>query len=154
MIIHAIDDKVAEDLLSGEMEERVEKVFLPMGPTNEHARAMLASEADNLIVKTIIRIFTPFIQLYALYVIAHGHYSPGGGFQGGVILAASIILLALAFGLRRTLTKVTERLTTMLCSTGVFIYGGIGALCILLGGNLLDYAKLDGILRVGIPQAR
>jgi multicomponent Na+:H+ antiporter subunit B len=152
--IHAIDNKVAEDLLTGEMENRVEKVFLPVAHAHERACTMLAAESNNLIVKTIVRLFTPFIQIYGLYVIAHGHYSPGGGFQGGVILAASIVLLALAFGLRRTMTKVTERLTTMLCSTGVFIYGGLGLLCLLLGGNFLDYEKLDLFLRVGAPQSR
>ncbi|HIE07834.1 MAG TPA: Na(+)/H(+) antiporter subunit B, partial [Desulfarculaceae bacterium] len=111
-------------------------------------------EANNLIVKTDIRLFTPFIQIYGLYVIAHGHYSPGGGFQGGVILAASVILLTLAFGLRKTMTKITEKLTVMLCSTGVLIYGGIGLLCLLLGGNFLDYQKLDIFLKVGAPEAR
>ncbi|MEA3334157.1 MAG: Na(+)/H(+) antiporter subunit B [Pseudomonadota bacterium] len=152
--VHAIDSKVADDLLTGEMEDRIEKVFLPVAHARERASTMLAAEANNLIVKTIVRVFTPFIQIYGLYVIAHGHYSPGGGFQGGVILAASIILLALAFGLRRTMSKVTERLTTMLCSCGVFIYGGIGLLCLLLGGNFLDYEKLDLFLKVGTPQAR
>ena len=152
--IHAIDNKVADDLLTGDMENRVEKVFLPVAHAHERAQAMLAAESNNLIVKTIVRLFTPFIQIYGLYVIAHGHYSPGGGFQGGVILAASIVLLALAFGLRRTMTKVTERLTTMLCSTGVFIYGGLGLLCLILGGNYLDYAQLDILLKVGIPQSR
>ena len=83
MFIHAIDDQVVDDLLTGEMEGRVEKVFLPAAHARERARTMLKAESDNLIVKTIIRLFTPFIQIYGLYVIAHGHYSPGGGFQGG-----------------------------------------------------------------------
>ncbi len=152
--VHAIDNKVAEDLLTGEMEDRIEKVFLPVAHAHDVARTMLAAESNNLVVKTIIRLFTPFIQIYGLYVIAHGHYSPGGGFQGGVILAASIVLLALAFGLRRTMTKVTERLTTILCSSGVLIYGGLGLLCLLLGGNFLDYEKLDILLKVGSPQSR
>ncbi|RLB70613.1 MAG: Na(+)/H(+) antiporter subunit B [Deltaproteobacteria bacterium] len=152
--IHAIDDASANDLLTGEMENRVDKVFLPIAHTKKRSREMLAAEADNLIVKTVVRLFTPFIQIYALYVIAHGHYSPGGGFQGGVILAAGIILLSLAFGLKKTLTKITERLIVMLSSLGVLIYGGIGLLCLLLGGNYLDYKELDILLNIGIPQAR
>ena len=152
--VHAIDNKVADDLLTGDMENRIEKVFRPVAHARKRASTMLAAEANNLIVKTIVRVFTPFIQIYGLYVIAHGHYSPGGGFQGGVILAASIVLLSLAFGLRRTMSKVTEKLTTMLCSGGVLIYGGIGLLCLLLGGNFLDYEKLDIFLKVGTPQAR
>ena len=152
--IHAIDNKVADDLLTGEMENRIEKVYLPVAHAHARSHAMLAAESSNLVVKTIVRLFTPFIQIYGLYVIAHGHYSPGGGFQGGVILAASIILLALAKGLRRTMTKVTEKLTTMLCSTGVFIFVGLGLLCLLLGGNFLDYEKLDIFFKVGAPQSR
>ncbi|MCK5679325.1 Na(+)/H(+) antiporter subunit B [bacterium] len=152
--IHAIDDEAANDLLSGEMENRVEKAFAPIAHTRQRSYAMLAAESDNLIVRTVVRVFTPFIQIYGLYVIAHGHYSPGGGFQGGVILAASVILLALSFGLKNTLAKFTEKLTVMLCSTGVFIYGGIGLLCLLLGSNYLDYKALDTFLKVGTPQAR
>ena len=37
----------------------------------------------DFIIKTTSRLLIPFIQLFALYVIAHGHHSPGGGFQGG-----------------------------------------------------------------------
>ena len=48
---------------------------------------------DNPITTLISSIVAPFIMLFALYVIFHGHYSPGGGFQGGTLLAASIILL-------------------------------------------------------------
>ncbi|MBN2331824.1 MAG: Na(+)/H(+) antiporter subunit B [Deltaproteobacteria bacterium] len=152
--VHAIDDKVADDLNTGEMEDRISNIFLPLAHAHERSTYMLSTESDNLIVKTVIRIFIPFIQLYALYVIAHGHYSPGGGFQGGVILGASIILLALAFDIRKLLAKMGEGLSTLLCSTGVFIYGGIGLLCLLLGGKYLDYAALAGILGVDPPHAR
>ncbi len=152
--VHAIDNAVAEDLSSGDMEKRIANIFSPVDHKQERARAILAEESDNLVVKTIARIFTPFIQVYGLYVIAHGHYSPGGGFQGGVILAASIILLALAFGLKQTMNKIDERIINKLRSTGVFIYVGIGLLCLLLGGNFLDYARLDLFLKVGTPQAR
>ena len=54
---------------------------------------------DSLIIRQASRIMVPFMQIFALYVIAHGHYSPGGGFQGGVILGASVILLCISFDL-------------------------------------------------------
>ncbi len=57
-----------------------------------------------LIVKTICRLLVPFMQLFALYVIAHGHHSPGGGFQGGVILGASFILLAISYDMKKVLS--------------------------------------------------
>jgi len=101
---------------------------------------------QTLIVKTICRLLAPFMQLYALYVIAHGHHSPGGGFQGGVILGASFILLAIGFDLKMVLKRMREKTTLVLAILGVLIYSGIGVICIMLEGNFLDYSALSAIL--------
>ncbi len=108
----------------------------------------------DLIIKTISRLLIPFIQLFGLYVIAHGHHSPGGGFQGGVILGASIILLAISYDLRTALRRIREKVDAILCAVGVFIYAGTGALCLLLGFNFLDYSALASILHVDPVTAR
>jgi multisubunit Na+/H+ antiporter MnhB subunit len=52
----------------------------------------------TIIVKKTTQLIAGMIFLYGLYVIVHGHLTPGGGFAGGVILAGSFILLILAFG--------------------------------------------------------
>ncbi len=104
---------------------------------------------ENLIIRTAVRLMIPFIQLYGLYVIVHGHYSPGGGFQGGVVLGASFILLALAYDLRTSLRFMSERVNAVLGNVGVLIYTGTGLLCALLGGLFLDYSALDRILPLG-----
>ena len=108
----------------------------------------------DLIIKTISRLLIPFIQLFGLYVIAHGHHSPGGGFQGGVILGASIILLAISYDLRTALRRIREKVDAILCAVGVSIYAGTGALCLLLGFNFLDYSALASILHVDPVTAR
>ncbi len=108
----------------------------------------------DLIIKTISRLLIPFIQLFGLYVIAHGHHSPGGGFQGGVILGASIILLAISYDLRTALRRIREKVDAILCAVGVFIYAGTGALCLLLGLNFLDYSALVSVLHVDPVTAR
>jgi multicomponent Na+:H+ antiporter subunit B len=108
----------------------------------------------DLVIKTVCRFLIPFIQLFALYVIAHGHHSPGGGFQGGVILGASIILLAISHNLRTATKKMNEKLVGLLCVTGVFIYAGTGALCLLIGFNFLDYSALSSVLFVNPVSAR
>ena len=115
---------------------------------------MLTKIYENLIVQTACRVMIPFIQVYALYVIAHGHYSPGGGFQGGVILTASLALLFLAYGQGAVIGRISRRFAIILCGLGVFIYAGIGLLCLIRGGNFLDYAQLAPILGVTIPRAR
>jgi len=101
---------------------------------------------NDIIIHTAVRLLVPAIQLFALYVIAHGHHSPGGGFQGGVILAASLILLSLAFDLKTALKRMSEKLSLALGSVGVLIYSGIGVLCLLLGANFLDYSVLHKVL--------
>lgn len=97
---------------------------------------------DQIVVTTVSRLMIPFIQLFALYVIAHGELGPGGGFQGGVILGASFILYALVCGLEEGRKMVSRKVTDLLSPMGVFIYAGIGVLCLLAGGAYLEYAKL------------
>ena len=105
----------------------------------------------DIILQTAVRMLVPIMQLFALYVIAHGHHSPGGGFQGGVIFGASFILLALAYDLQTVLKRFKENTVLLLGVIGVLVYAGIGVVCLLLGRNFLAYAawaKLLGITEV------
>lgn len=104
----------------------------------------MIDQQQSLIVKTVCRRLVPFIQLFGLYVVIHGHTSPGGGFQGGVILGASFILLAIAYGIEEMRRRFSLTALTVFTSTGVFLFAGIGVLCVLLGGNFLDYSMLPG----------
>lgn len=108
----------------------------------------------DVTIETICRLLIPPIQLFALYVIAHGHYSPGGGFQGGCILGASFIMMFIAFDIGEVKRRMREKLNTILCATGVLIYAGIGVICLILGANFLDYGILDRILPVYTAKAR
>jgi len=123
-------------------------------PSDDFERIDASWTPHDLIVKTICRLLIPFIQLFALYVIAHGHHSPGGGFQGGVILGASFILFAISHDLRTAVRRAGEKLLGILCAVGVAIYAGTGALCLLFGLNFLDYAALAPLLRSGPIMAR
>lgn len=99
-------------------------------------------EQESIIIKTLSRLLIPFIQLFGLYVIMHGHTSPGGGFQGGVILGASFILLGISFGHKKITERFSMKILTITTSLGVFLYGAIGVVCVLLGANFLDYGVL------------
>lgn len=52
----------------------------------------------TLIVKKTTQLISGLVFLYGIYVVIHGHLTPGGGFAGGVILAGAFILLILANG--------------------------------------------------------
>jgi len=123
-------------------------------PSDDFERIDSAWTPHDLIIKTMCRLLVPFIQLFALYVIAHGHHSPGGGFQGGVMLGASVIVLAISQDLRTAVRRVREKVDALLCAAGVFIYAGAGALCLLLGANFLDYSALAPLLHVNPIMAR
>jgi multicomponent Na+:H+ antiporter subunit B len=107
---------------------------------------VISAGYPDTIIRFVARQLVPFIQLFALYVVAHGHHSPGGGFQGGVILGASFILLAVSYDSRMIIGRMSERWNVLLGNLGVLIYAGIGFLCLLLGANFLDYSILSKVL--------
>jgi len=88
------------------------------------------------------RLLSPYIMLFGLYVIFFGHYSPGGGFQGGTLLAASVLLIRLAGGRRVSRLQIQEFATTPLAVFGVIIYFSTGLVAMILGGYFLDYEML------------
>jgi len=97
---------------------------------------------SDIIRTTFVKKLIPFIQLFALYIIAFGELGAGGGFQGGVILGSSIIVYILIYGLEAGEKRISAKKRSLLSSTGVLIYGGIGVLCVLAGGNYLEYGAL------------
>lgn len=97
---------------------------------------------EDVIIRTVIRLMVPFIQMFGLYVIFHGGSGPGGGFQGGVILAASMIVYVMAFGVHEGRRRLTEKTNMIMRSTGVFLYAGIGLLAVIFGATYLDYGAV------------
>ena len=108
----------------------------------------------DLIVTHTVRLLVPVIQLFAFYVLAHGHVSPGGGFQGGVIMGASFVLVALAWDLPTAMDRLSVDRAVVLAGVGILIYAGIGLFSMILGGEFLDYAELYHVLPVSREMAR
>jgi len=98
--------------------------------------------SHHLVPQVVGRLLIPFILLFALYVQFHGEYGPGGGFQAGAIFAAAIILYALIEGEREALTVIPPRMLMWMMSGGALLYGGVGIVTMLLGGNFLEYGVL------------
>ncbi|MEE8365121.1 MAG: Na(+)/H(+) antiporter subunit B [Gammaproteobacteria bacterium] len=97
---------------------------------------------QHLILHIVVKMLIPFILLFALYVQFHGDYGPGGGFQAGVIFAAAIILYAMLFGLSKARRVINQTFTKLLAAAGLLIYGGVGVVSMLNGGEFLDYNVL------------
>ncbi|MEH6402008.1 MAG: DUF4040 domain-containing protein [Sneathiella sp.] len=97
----------------------------------------------DLIPHVVSKILIPFIFLFAFYVQFHGDFGPGGGFQAGVIMAAGFILYSLIFGLHITKQILPLRVVELFLAFGVLLYGGVGIVSMIKGGNFLDYNVLS-----------
>lgn len=98
--------------------------------------------ADYRVLRVLSRILMPFILLFASYVLFHGDFGPGGGFQAGVIFASGFVLYGLVFGLDRAQQVLPRQVLRWLIPLGLALYMGVGLLNMLLGGSFLDYDTL------------
>ncbi len=89
----------------------------------------------SLIVKTITTIVIGFIFIYGVYIILHGHLTPGGGFAGGVIIAGAFILKLLAFGSDAKLEKKSSTKVSIFESIGGLLFVGTAILGLMLAGT-------------------
>ncbi|MFW6120868.1 MAG: MnhB domain-containing protein [Petrotogales bacterium] len=93
------------------------------------------------IVRTISSIAFPFAMIYGLYIIAHGHLTPGGGFQGGAIVASACAMLLVAFGSKWIMEKIKEKNLSVLESLGA-----LGFILLALLGLIFGVAFFNNFL--------
>ncbi len=94
------------------------------------------------VLRVVSKILIPPILIFGLYVQFHGEYSPGGGFQAGVIFAAAFILYTMFFGVDLAQKVVGLAALRILAAAGLLLYGSVGVVSLLSGGNFLDYSVL------------
>ena len=83
---------------------------------NPHADTYYEPSHDAILQRTA-RLLAPFIVLLGIYVVLNGHLSPGGGFSGGAIIGAGLVVYVTAFGfadIRRFFTYRTYQRTVLL----------------------------------------
>jgi multicomponent Na+:H+ antiporter subunit B len=97
---------------------------------------------DSVMVQTFVRVVLPPAQVFALYVLFHGHYSPGGGFQAGVLLGATYVLVGLSLGREALDRRLNEPICAAVAALGVLLYLGTGLVGLVAGEAFLDYRAL------------
>lgn len=97
----------------------------------------VSSHGLSFIVKRTFAILTPFIFLFSIYVITHGHISPGGGFQGGVILASISIIFIIIYGSAFDYKMVSPKSKTIIETGGALTFILIGMLGLFIEGVFL-----------------
>ena len=94
---------------------------------------------DAVIVNLLSKIILPILLIFGFYVHSHGDYTPGGGFQAGIIFACS---LCLYYFINPKKNKISYYLLTTLSMAGFVLYTGLGILSFFKTGKFLDFTFL------------
>lgn len=86
------------------------------------------------IIRTISNVIFPFIMIFGLYVIAHGHLTPGGGFQGGAVAASGCALLIVAYGSSWIFDRIKISRLSTFESLGALGFIGVAFLGLIVAG--------------------
>ena len=79
----------------------------------------------SIIVKSIACIVSVPAIVFGLYLILHGHLTPGGGFPGGAVIATVVVLFLVSFGKERLRENLSKQLLSALESIGLIIFIGL-----------------------------
>ncbi len=114
---------------------------------------MRQNDGMTLIVKTVTRISVWMILLYGIYIIFHGHLSPGGGFAGGVIIALAFLNVMLAYGRKFTSDWLNISFLHDIEAASATMFLLLGILGLSVGGaflaNFISKGELFALLSAG-----
>ena len=91
------------------------------------------------IVETATELLLPMVILFGIYVFLNGHLSPGGGFQGGAIIASGTMFLLLAL----PESHISRLMIAIIESLSGFSYVIVGVLGVIMAGGFLDNRIID-----------
>jgi multicomponent Na+:H+ antiporter subunit B len=105
---------------------------------------------ESQVIMPTVKIVAPFAFTYGLFITFHGSGSPGGGFQGGAIMAAVVFMIAFAFGIEATRDWLANTVVVALAVGGVLAFAGIGLIPVARGGAFLQYDLLPIPVKYGL----
>jgi len=96
---------------------------------------------ESQVIMTTVRAVAPFSLTYGLFLIFHGADSPGGSFQGGAIMAATVLMFAFAFGVAPTREWLRNRTVVALAAGGTAAFAFVGLVPVALGDSFLAHSR-------------
>jgi multicomponent Na+:H+ antiporter subunit B len=93
---------------------------------------------ETPVVAKTVRLVVPFVVTFGLFTMFHGTSSVGGGFQGGVVVAAGVVTVAFTFGLRQTRRWLDESALTAAAVSGVVVFAGVALGSLAFGRSVLE----------------
>ena len=144
-------------LLYGTSEDNLSKQETDGAPSCVWPQSVAQEELEpepDVILQNVARVVVPMIFLFGLYILLNGHLSPGGGFSGGAVIGAGLILYNAAFGFRATRRFFDEKIYDIIKVGSLCLYALIIAYYLFTGANGIDsvvpLGKLGNILSSGL----
>lgn len=100
------------------------------------------------ILRAAATVLTPFVLIFGIYIVLNGHLSPGGGFSGGAIIGAGLILAANAFGFEKTGKFFTRKTYSVISIISLLFYSAAKSYSFYTGAN-----HIESIIPKGTPGA-
>lgn len=109
-------------------------------------KAMLEAEYDDRhhepkndeVLQLAAKILVPIVLFYGIYVVLNGHLSPGGGFSGGAIMGAALILYLNAFGFEKASKIFTFKTFRWVTFVSLMTYAGLKSYSFFTGANHIE----------------
>ncbi|MBN1416279.1 MAG: hypothetical protein JW973_14350 [Bacteroidales bacterium] len=107
------------------------------------------------IVKKVSQLISAIIFLYGIYIIIHGHLTPGGGFAGGAILSGAFIFLVLAFGTDILNLRREEEEASVIEGLAILIFMLLATIGLFIGikvffHNFLPKGHMGELISAGV----
>ena len=100
------------------------------------------------ILQVIAKLVCPAVFLFGIYVVLNGHLSPGGGFSGGAIIGAGLILYTNAYGFEKTERFFTQKTYTRISVSALSFYCLAKSYSFFTGAN-----HMENLIPNGTPGA-
>ena len=100
----------------------------------------------NIILQNIAKVLVPIALMFGMYVVLNGHLSPGGGFSGGAIMGAALILYCNAFGAEATQRFFTYKTFNTIIVTALAFYAVAKSYSFYTGANQIHSIIPHGII--------
>jgi len=113
-----------------------------MSASESDAAEARGSYVESPIIMATVRVVSPFVFTYGLYLMFHGADSSGGGFQGGVVVATVMLMLGIAFGIDPVREWVGASTLVVVVALGVAAFLATAVATVLTGGAFLEYHAL------------
>ena len=108
-------------------------------PAGDLFRREMEQPRQDIIFKNIAFLLVAIIMIFGFYALLHGHITPGGGFSGGAILGAMLVLYASAYGTKRSFKFMNHKIFSRTISISLGVYALIKGLVFFIGANGLPF---------------